>query len=229
MVNTQYRLATEILKVNHIHAVAGISMGGMQAIQWSVSYPDFMDKIVAIVGSPKLTSQDKLLWTADLRALDNDPSFNGGNYTGKPVFRATIDILNLVLTTPQNQVKTVDTDNFDSWLANTENGFAGFDGNGLHRQLEAMLLHDVSQTPNVGSLEAAAARVKAQSKYFVSNQDHVVNPIPTKAFAQLVAGATVEASDSDCGHIAAQTVPATADACGDAPTDGPKVESFLEN
>ncbi|MCL2723844.1 MAG: alpha/beta fold hydrolase [Polyangiaceae bacterium] len=239
MVNTQYHLVKDILKVDHIHAVAGISMGGMQAIQWSVSYPDFMDKIVAIVGDPQLTSQDKLLWTSDLRALENDPLFNDGNYTGKPVFKAAIDILNLVLTTPQNQVNTVKTEDFDTWLANTEVAFSGFDGNDWRGQLKAMLAHDVSATPtlNVKSLDAAAAAVQAKSKYFVSTQDHVVNPIPTRNFAASInalpanagkAMVTMEESNSDCGHVAAQTVPASDDACGDAPKDGPIVEGFLE-
>jgi homoserine acetyltransferase len=36
-------------------------MGGMQAFQWAVLYPEFMDKIVSIVGSPQLTSWDMLL------------------------------------------------------------------------------------------------------------------------------------------------------------------------
>jgi len=39
MVNTEYRLATEVLKLKHLHAVIGISMGGMQTFEWMVDYP----------------------------------------------------------------------------------------------------------------------------------------------------------------------------------------------
>jgi homoserine acetyltransferase len=78
MVNSQYRLLTENLGINHIHAVMGISMGGMQTFQWIVSYPEFMDKAVAIVGSPRLTAYDMLLWRAEESAIREDKDWNGG-------------------------------------------------------------------------------------------------------------------------------------------------------
>ena len=56
MVNTQHKMLTENLNIHHLAAVVGGSMGGCQALQWAVSYPDFMDKVVSIEGTPKFSS-----------------------------------------------------------------------------------------------------------------------------------------------------------------------------
>ncbi|MFL6808183.1 MAG: alpha/beta fold hydrolase [Bradyrhizobium canariense] len=49
MVESQYRLVKEKFGIEHLVAVIGPSMGGMQALQWGVSHPDSMDALVAMV------------------------------------------------------------------------------------------------------------------------------------------------------------------------------------
>lgn len=69
MVNAQHLLLTKHLGVNHLRAVIGFSMGGMQAFQWMISYPDFMDSIVSVAGTPWMTSNDLLVWTAEAELI----------------------------------------------------------------------------------------------------------------------------------------------------------------
>ena len=49
MVESQYRLLKEKFCLDHVVAVIGPSMGGMQTLQWGASHPDYMDALVAIV------------------------------------------------------------------------------------------------------------------------------------------------------------------------------------
>jgi homoserine O-acetyltransferase len=49
MVESQYRLLREKFDIDHVVAVVGSSMGGMQVLQWGVSHPDMMDSLVAMV------------------------------------------------------------------------------------------------------------------------------------------------------------------------------------
>src|SRR5579863_5958184 len=85
MVESQHELVTKTLGIPHLRAVMGISMGGMQTFQWIVSYPTFMDKAIPIVGSPRLTSFDLLLWQAEIHASEADSAWQHGDYTAPPV------------------------------------------------------------------------------------------------------------------------------------------------
>jgi homoserine O-acetyltransferase/O-succinyltransferase len=49
-VEAVHRLLTDELKITHLRAIVGFSMGAEQAFQWAVSYPDFADRIVATYG-----------------------------------------------------------------------------------------------------------------------------------------------------------------------------------
>ena len=85
MVDAQYRLLTEGLKVNHLRLVMGTSMGGMQTWVWGERHPDFMDALMPLASLPTQISGRNRVWRKTLiDAIRNDPAWNGGNYTAQP-------------------------------------------------------------------------------------------------------------------------------------------------
>jgi homoserine O-acetyltransferase len=196
MVESEHRLVTETLGLQHVHAVMGSSMGGMQ-----VSYPEFMDVAIPVVGSPRLTSYDMLLWRTEEAAMLADPAYQGGRYLGNPKMPVVQLIHNMNLTTPEFRVKTTSPGEFDAFFAGLEGTTNGaFDANDWRWQIHAMLAQDVGMGKG-SSLEVAAAKVKARVLVVSSRQDHMVNPTPAIAFAPLV-HAKVVVLEGDCGHLA---------------------------
>ena len=197
MVNSQYQLLTQQLGIHHLKAVMGASMGGMQTFQWIVSYPDFMDKAVPIVGSPRLAPYDLVLWKAETDAIESDASWNNGEYKENPARLLLAEFGALVGKTPQRYNREMTRQQVVEALEK-EARQPGFDANDHIRQMEAMMSLDVSDVFE-GSMEKAAAAVKAKVLVVVGANDHVVTPGPAKDFAKLL-GAELLELESDCGH-----------------------------
>ena len=70
-VRAQYRLATEVLHLQHLHAVTGISMGGEQTFVWAVMYPKYFDLAVPILGTPRETTFDLLTKQIQMDAIQS--------------------------------------------------------------------------------------------------------------------------------------------------------------
>jgi homoserine O-acetyltransferase len=83
-VEAVHRLLTQDLKVAHVRAIIGFSMGAQQAFQWAVSYPDFADRIVATSGTAKTYGHGIVRLEGQVAALTTDPEFNNGEYTVSP-------------------------------------------------------------------------------------------------------------------------------------------------
>jgi homoserine O-acetyltransferase len=81
MVRTQ-RAFLDVLGIERLAAVAGGSLGGMQAFEWAILYPDQVDAIVAIASTHALQPQG-VAWNAIARsAIMSDPAWQGGHYYG---------------------------------------------------------------------------------------------------------------------------------------------------
>jgi homoserine O-acetyltransferase len=85
MVEAQYRLVTEGLKVNHLRLVMGTSMGGMHTWLWGEKYPNFMDALLPLASLPTQISGRNRMWRRTIiDAIRNDPEWKGGDYQSQP-------------------------------------------------------------------------------------------------------------------------------------------------
>jgi len=79
IVRAQRRLM-EHLEIDRWLAIAGGSMGGMQALQWAVSYPDAVGSVIAIATTARLSPQGIAFDWVGRQAIMGDPKWNGGDY-----------------------------------------------------------------------------------------------------------------------------------------------------
>jgi len=83
-VEAQARLADR-LGIERFAAVIGGSLGAMQALQWTLSYPDRIRHSLVIAAAPRLTPQNIAFNEVARQAIMTDPDFHGGHYYEKGV------------------------------------------------------------------------------------------------------------------------------------------------
>lgn len=197
MVRSQHELLTRELKLEHAYAVSGLSMGGMQTFEWMFTYPDFMDKAIPIVGTPKQTAYDLLLWGSELDLLESMRDVPGGE---QKAMNAVADIQTMGLETPAYVASHVKPEDAGAFIKERRTGLVKLDPFNYASQLRAMIGIDVYRDFGESAAEAAKA-IKAKTLVVVSLQDHMVNPAPARELARLAKLPLVTLS-GDCGHLA---------------------------
>lgn len=196
MVESQHRLLTDHLDIDHAKAIIGVSMGGMQTFQWLASYPNFMDVAIPIDGSPKLTSYDIIQWRVHDSMIGVMQAVGHNNAS---IADAVSQLTLLTLWTPEHLVDTVAAEDVDSFLQESRKSYADFNANNYVSQLRAMLTHNVfgsSQGGRQAYIDTAGARILI----IRVAGDHMVNQTPAKNLSDDL-DASYFAVDSLCGHM----------------------------
>lgn len=181
--------------ITHLRAVLGISMGGFQTFEWLTAYPNFLDKAVPIVGSPRPTSYDLMFCGAAHKALTAamaNPSARSS------LVRAFADFFWLALETPAYYVKHTPRQYAVASLSGFETALLAWDLYDMDSGMNALSNQDVFK-PFGESEDAAAKAVKAQVLIINASQDHCVNPAPALSFAKALHARTMILTD-DNGH-----------------------------
>lgn len=198
MVKTQYELATQELGFRRIHAVVGASMGGMQALQWMASFPDFMEKAVVITGTPKLSSADLLYWRMRLNAVESQRP------NGPEAMRSALTAMALfdgyLLRTPSHWRTSLLPDSVDAFLASQQVIAEILDLDDWESQTRAVLSMDLFAELG-GSVHRWTQTAKADLMMVIPTTDLLVDPGPALSLAEEIEAKTL-VLDGDCGHHA---------------------------
>ncbi|HVN46919.1 MAG TPA: alpha/beta fold hydrolase [Steroidobacteraceae bacterium] len=170
MVQAQYLLLTQGLKVNHARLIMGTSMGGMHTWLWGEQHPQFMDTLMPLASLPTQIAGRNRVWRRIIvDAIRNDPDWQGGDYQKQPPsLRTAISILWLMSSNPvlrQQEAPTLaqaDTV-LDGYI---ESSLKSTDANDLMYALAAS--RDYDPGPALGNISAPLLAV--------NSADDLINP-----------------------------------------------------
>lgn len=199
MVNSQYRLLTKIFGFKHIFAIVGGSMGSMQALQWIVSYPDFIDKAVPYVATPRRSTYDDLIMQFRKRMIESYQNLGAND-----------DLINIMISyttqlfarTPEYIVENINHENFDKFIDEKiehREPSKIFTVENHLTQLYAMEDYNIYKNFN-NSVSETAKHIKTEVFFILNKTDHLVNPTPALELADEL-NCKVLLLDNNCGHL----------------------------
>lgn len=198
MVNSQYILLTKHFKLNKIFAVIGGSMGSMQALQWAVSYPEFMKKVIAYVLSPKLSSYDLLWISTQIKLIE---TLQKCKFNERDIKTLSDMMTALIARTPDFVNENVPVEKFPEYLESfNKEPDKIFTLENYLSQIKAISNFDFSSDFD-SNFNKAAEQIKSKLFLIISKRDMMVNPASAIKLAELK-GCRKLILENNCGHLA---------------------------
>lgn len=145
LVDLQHKLVVETLGIKRLHAILGMSMGGMNAWQWAEAYPDEVEAIMPVVCLPAPISGRNLLWRHLAMAyIRNDPAWRNGDYTRSPLgYTEAYLLLRMMIDGVSHLQATIpDATAAEKFIASVSDQVATSDANDLLYSLESSSDYD---------------------------------------------------------------------------------------
>ena len=211
-VEAVHTLLVKELKITHLRAIIGFSMGAQQAFQWAVSYPTFADRIVATAGTAKCYPHGVVRLEGQIAALTTDAAFENGDYKEQP--KKGLEAFAVVWTAWlfsqewwrrelwREGAKPGKT--FEDVLREFRTDFIpGADANNLILQMRTWEKHDVGRTPGFGGdVERALRSIKVPLLYMPSETDLYFPTGDARYEAAFIPGVSLVPIPSLWGHTA---------------------------
>jgi homoserine O-acetyltransferase/O-succinyltransferase len=155
MVDLQHKLVTETLGIKRLHAILGISMGGMNAWQWAEDYPDDVEGVMPVVSLPSKIAGRNAIWRhLATNMIEQDPAYKGGDYIGPfPGFIHAYQLLFMMIDGVSHlQATTPDWPAAAKFLDNLHRQGEAADANDLIYSLKSSA--DYDPEPELGRIKA---------------------------------------------------------------------------
>jgi homoserine O-acetyltransferase len=156
MIEAQYRLLIEGLKVDHLRLVMGTSMGGMHTWLWGQTHPDFMDALLPLACLPVEIAGRNRMWRKTVSdVLRTDPDWKDGDYAAQPHgLRIALELLALQSSNPvERQKEAPSRDRADAVLKEyVDRSLKTADANDILYAVESS--RDYDPAPGLGKIKA---------------------------------------------------------------------------
>jgi homoserine O-acetyltransferase/O-succinyltransferase len=200
IVDLQHRLVTQTLRIKHLHAILGMSMGGMNAWQWAEAYPDAMDGIMPVVSLPMRVSGRNLLWRRMvIDGIRSDPEWQGGNYTRAPqgLLRGYALLRMMIEGVPHFQTLVPDRAAAEQFTQDAGRQAEQIDANDLLYSLESSA--DYDPQPGLAAIKTKVFALNFSDDEFNPAQLDVLDRlVPTVPHGRFI---VQEGSETSYGHL----------------------------
>ncbi|ADU65676.1 homoserine O-acetyltransferase [Desulfurispirillum indicum S5] len=80
MVHAQWLFLKQCFQIERLHSVIGGSLGGMQVLEWAISYPEKLERAIVIAATGRISAQALAMNKVGRQAIMRDPNWKNGNY-----------------------------------------------------------------------------------------------------------------------------------------------------
>ncbi|MDA3859998.1 MAG: alpha/beta fold hydrolase [Melioribacteraceae bacterium] len=199
MVNSQYKMLTENFGFKHIHAIIGGSMGSMQALQWIVSYPDFISKAIPYVASPRRSTYDMLIMQFRKRMIESYQELGADDALINVMLNYTTQ---LFVRSPEYIIENISHDEFESYVdkkIENREPLKTFTIENHLAQLKAMMSYNIYKDFN-NSVEETTKHIKTEVFLILGENDMLLHPKPALELANEL-NCKVLMLENNCGHL----------------------------
>ena len=195
VVRAQHRLVTEILGLESLHAVVGLSLGGFFAFEWATTYPGFAAHVIPVGGTPMLGPYE-LLWSEVSHRILSNCEPDRCEEARETYFLKYIAML---MRTPGYWNRNVSPDDLPEFREQISR-LARNQPVPIDKLAENTAMRSMDITaPFGGSMQQAAKAVRSRMLIIIGTHDLAVTPEASRDFAEL-AGARLLELDNDWGH-----------------------------